>query len=161
MKKTCSVILAENYCSFNSTRGLFMKLPNVIRDFGIGNLLIGTDKQGELKILKYILHKKEELGAISITAVIASEKNIINWSEEQRDLFFDLVTRCDKELLLAPPIESLETFYKNLVMLDLADIVILVGSDPNLEYIMKKNDKHFLRFDSYKQCLIPDISLAH
>lgn len=161
MKKTCSVIVAENYRCPKNSLGLYKKLKTIIQDFGLKNILAGTDGVIELKVLDFLLEERGLNPELTVTAVVSSEKTLVKWDEEQRVKFFDLIVNCDRELLLAPPIESLSQFYKHLVMVEVADIVILLGADPALEFIIKKNRKKLMRFDPKSQRFIPDIKLIH
>lgn len=161
MKKTCSVIVAEDYCCPKDSLTLYKKLETIIQDFGLKNILAGTDMTAELRILEFLLKERRLNPEITVTAVVSSEESLVKWDEEQRMQFFDLIVNCDRELLLAPPMESLSAFYKHLVMVEVADIIILLGADPALEFIIKKNRKKLMRFDPNSQRFIPDINLVH
>lgn len=160
MKKICSIIVADNYQD-EINPIFFSQLSSVIESFGITDFFIGTDRGVELNILSYLVKKKESFVNLNITAVIASERSLINWDESQRDYFFNLITHCDKELLLVPPIEALTFLHKELVMIDIADLVILAGIDNDLFHILKKKGKRLLRYSFEKESFIPSLSVVN
>ncbi|MDO4542683.1 MAG: hypothetical protein Q4C00_07665, partial [Bacillota bacterium] len=150
MIKNCSVIVSNNYFSEKNILNLYSDLQGIINDFSIPHIILGTDGETELKLLDLFIEDKREYNDIEITAVVTSENNLVEWSEKQRIRFFELIVNCDRELLLSPPLEALSIFYKHLIMVDIADLVLLIGDDPTLELIIKKNGKKLLRFDVLK-----------
>ncbi len=160
MKKTCSIIVADNYQG-RINPIFFSQLSSVIESFGISDFFIGTDKLIELSILSYLVREKEKFANLNITAVIASERSLVNWDESQRDCFFTLITHCDRELLLVPPIEALTFLHKELVMIDVADLIILAGVDNELTHILKKKGKRLLRYSFEEESFIPSLSVVN
>ncbi|MEG1478130.1 MAG: hypothetical protein RSC20_01255 [Clostridiales bacterium] len=160
MSKVCCIIPAEEDVSDGvSNDEIFRVIARITHDFGIDSFIIGTNLGMEQNILEYLIFSRNTAKKFTITGVIGAEEAATIWSETQRNRFFSLVACCDYELLLHPMHSDLAEFYKNLVIVDLADLIFIIGKDENLEYWVKKRNKKLLKFDLEDKVLVPNITL--
>jgi uncharacterized phage-like protein YoqJ len=55
---------------------------------------------GDMYFGELVLEFKEDHPDVTLEAVFPCEEQAINWSEDDRDRYYDLAAKCDKETLL-------------------------------------------------------------
>jgi uncharacterized phage-like protein YoqJ len=128
-------------------------------DFGIRKILCGVGRGTELTALNLILDQRQLYPTLKVDGVFTHEEEASNWKEKEREKLYRAIARCDEELILRPIYGSEMRFQRNIVMMDLANIVLLIGNDTETEYWAGRLLKPLIKLDPTKELMIPDIKL--
>ncbi|HMM05614.1 MAG TPA: SLOG family protein [Clostridiales bacterium] len=128
-------------------------------DFGIRKILCGVGRGTELEALNLILDRRQLYPAMKIDGVFTHEEEANHWRENEREMLYRVIARCDEELILKPVYGSEMRFQRNIVMMDIADLVLLIGDDTETEYWANRMMKPLLKLDPAKERMIPEIRL--
>lgn len=88
----------------------------------ISGMAIGVD----MYAAEIVLGLKSKYPGITLEAAIPCESQAEKWSEEHRDRYFDIISRCDKETLLQTRYTPDCMDKRNRYMVDHADVLIAV-----------------------------------
>lgn len=128
-------------------------------DFGIRKIMCGVSHGTELTALNLMLETRVSFPDLRIDGVFTHEEEANNWDESDRETLYKVIARCDEELILKPVFGNEMRFQRNIVMMDIADLVLLLGSDEETEYWANKMMKPLLRLNLEEQRMIPEIKL--
>lgn len=128
-------------------------------DFGIRKMLCGVARGTELTALNLVLDQRQLYPAMKIDGVFTHEEEASHWRESDREMLYRVIARCDEELILKPVYGSEMRFQRNIVMMDIADLVFLIGDDAETEYWANRMMKPLLKLDPAGERMIPDIRL--
>lgn len=128
-------------------------------DYGIRRFLCGVHRGTELFTLSEILKEKKSFPKLKVGSVFIHEEEASEWKEEERELLFHTVSLCDDELILKPVFGNEMRFQRNIVMMDLANMIWLLGRDREIEFWASKMMKPLLKMDKEGKQIIPPLSL--
>lgn len=92
-----------------------------------------------------VLNLKTHYPDITLECAIPSENQAAKWNERDRDVYYDLISKCDKETLLQQKYSSDCMQKRNKYMVDNSDYVIAAwngkpsGTGNTVKYAMKNN----------------------
>ncbi len=92
-----------------------------------------------------VLNLKAQYPGITLECAIPCETQAVKWNERDRDIYYDLIAKCDKETLLQQNYTSDCMQKRNEYMVDNSDYVIAVwngkpsGTGNTVKYAKKKN----------------------
>ena len=92
-----------------------------------------------------VLNLKTQYPGITLECAIPCETQAVKWNERDRDIYYDLLAKCDKETLLQQNYTSDCMQKRNEYMVDNSDYVIAVwngkpsGTENTVKYAKKKN----------------------
>lgn len=92
-----------------------------------------------------VLNLKAQYPGITLECAIPCETQAVKWNERDRDIYYDLLAKCDKETLLQQNYTSDCMQKRNEYMVDNSDYVIAVwngkpsGTGNTVKYAKKKN----------------------
>jgi uncharacterized phage-like protein YoqJ len=76
------------------------QIVNMIETFKVTNFISGIELGVEQYAAELVITLKAKYPHITLECAIPSEEQAINWSEPQRDRYFTIIERCDREVLL-------------------------------------------------------------
>ena len=97
-----------------------------------------------------VLNLKSQYPGITLECAIPCETQATKWNERDRDVYYDLISKCNKETLLQQKYSSDCMQKRNEYMVDNSDYVIAVwngkpsGTGNTVKYAKKKNKKVLL-----------------
>ena len=157
--RVCAMIAGKG-CSDQIPKSLLdRQIPVLYHDFGVRKILSGVHRGAELITLDRILKNRCSFPELKIDGVFTHEEEANLWDEDEREQLYRMISQCDEELILKPVYGNEMRFQRNIVMMDLADIVLLLGRDREIEFWAAKLMKPILKLDADKNCMIPDIRL--
>ena len=157
--KVCAMIAGKK-CSDRIPHGLLdRQIPVLYHDFGVRKILSGVHRGAELISLDRILQTRGSFPELKVDGVFTHEEEANFWDETEREQLYRMISQCDEELILKPVYGNEMRFQRNIVMMDLADIVLLLGRDREIEFWAAKLMKPLWILDTEKNCMIPDIRL--
>ena len=119
----------------------------------------GVHRGDELNCLDQLLKIRPIYPNLKICAVFIHEEEARMWDEKDRELLFRAVSGCDEEWILHPFGGSEMRFQRNILMMNAADLVLLLKEDEEIEFWASKMRKPILKISGYPLQLIPDIHL--
>lgn len=157
--RVCAMIAGKG-CG-EGTVNLLLKrqLPVLYHDFGVRKIISGVHRGTELSSLNLILKNREKFPGLKVDGVFTHEEEANLWDEVERELLYRMISQCDEELILRPVYGNEMRFQRNIVMMDLADLVLLLGRDREIEFWAAKMMKPILKMDTEQKCFIPDVHL--
>ena len=157
--RVCAMIAGKG-CGNETVHGLLeQQLPVLYHDFGVRKIISGVHRGTELSSLNWILKNRKGFPGLKVDGVFTHEEEANLWDEDEREQLYRMISQCDEELILKPVYGNEMRFQRNIVMMDLADIVLLLGRDREIEFWAAKLMKPLLKLDADKNCMIPDIRL--
>ncbi len=156
--KSCCMIAGESDAEEHRMSSLNHILDRLITDFGIDCFFVGMERGAEQFCAETLLEKKKNHN-IDVHCVLTHEEQSSFWQESDRNRFFSIMERCDKELLLHPMAQGLARFYRDMVMMDICDFVFLLGKNQELCHWARRHDRPVLIFDTEHGKLYPDLRL--
>lgn len=157
--KICAMIAGSGNGNVTSPWILKRQLPVLYHDFGVRKIISGVHRGAELSSLKFVLRDREKFPGLKVDGVFIHEEEANLWSESEREMLYQMVSQCDEELILRPVYGNEMRFQRNIVMMDLADLVLLLGRDREIEFWASKMMKPILKMDITQGCFIPDVRL--
>ncbi len=107
-QKTCCIIshafpeICEKEVKKEYTLSVYEKLKKeilrLINSEKVNFLYFGMEAGAELLAAKYITDKKDETG-VFVTCVMPYEEQAAQMEEEQRDIYYSVFEKCDKEII--------------------------------------------------------------
>ena len=113
----------------------------------------------ELESLSCLVAKKHRYPKLEIEGVFTHEEEASSWLEEERETLYRIISQCSREVILRPVYGSEMRFQRNIMMMDLADVILLLGRDRETEFWAAKMKKPMIRLDMKNRKLIPEIRL--
>lgn len=157
--RTCAMIAGNNR-NLQLLEDFFTKRVALLYyDFGIRKILCGVGRGTELTALNLILDQRQLYPTMKIDGVFTHEEEASQWQESEREMLYHVIARCDEELILKPVYGSEMRFQRNIVMMDIANLVLLIGDDTETEYWANRMMKPLLKIDPAEERMIPDIKL--
>lgn len=157
--KTCAMIAGKNDTYAIDTDLFVEQIPILYYDFGVRKILSGVHKGKELSALDCLLKQKNIFPHLKVHGVFTHEEEANLWDENDREKLYGAIRHCDEEWILKPVYGNEMCFQRNIVMMDSADLVFLLGKDTEIEFWASKLKKPMLRLDISKRSLIPAIRL--
>lgn len=90
-------IAGDNRCANGLKRTMGEQLENMVRSFHVTRFLSGVDLGTEQYACEMILDLKKEYSRVRLECVIPYELQAAHWTERQRDRYYSIIERCDKE----------------------------------------------------------------
>lgn len=157
--RTCAMIAGDHLTKQFFEDFFTKQVALLYYDFGIRKILCGVSHGTELTALNLMLEQRENFHDLKIDGVFTHEEEANNWDETDREMLYRAIARCDEELILKPVYGSEMRFQRNIVMMDIADLVLLIGFDQETEYWAGKMMKPLLKLDLEHKRMIPEIKL--
>lgn len=123
----------ENYIKLK--KSIINVLEDLIKE-GFYNYLCGFDRGCDLLFAQCIIELKSKYHNITLRSVLPFEEQASTWSEIDRELYFSLLSQCDKEIIIRPHYERECYEIRDRFMVEKSDIVIAVY-DGKLSLTMK------------------------
>lgn len=89
----------ENVLTNEIKEKITQQIDYLIEKENISFFYTGMESGADLFYADYVLSKKEEFG-LKLCCVIPYEEQALNFSEEERDLYFSVAQRSDEEIML-------------------------------------------------------------
>lgn len=122
----------------------------LIEKGGVTHFVSGVALGVDTYAAKIVLNLKTRYPDITLECAIPCENQAEKWNERDRDVYYDLISKCDKETLLQQKYSSDCMKKRNEYMVDNSDYVIAVwngkpsGTGNTVKYAMKNNKKVLL-----------------
>ena len=106
----------------------------------ISGMAIGID----MYAAEIVLDLKKSYSGITLESAIPCENQAEKWTEEQRDRYFDIAAKCDKETLIQHHYTADCMHKRNRYMVDQADFIIAVwdgrpsGTGKTVQYAQRQ-----------------------
>ena len=113
-------------------------------DAGMRHFLCGMARGADFYFCEAVLKLREARPGVTLEAVIPWEEQAARWGERDRDRYFDLVRRCDRETMIQRHYDRGCALRRNRYMVDHASRVIAVydgmmgGTMYTLTYAMRR-----------------------
>lgn len=130
------------------------KLLELIRELiekeGVTHFISGVALGVDTYAAEIVLSLKAQYPYITLECAIPCETQAIKWNERDRDIYYDILSKCDKETLLQQKYTADCMQRRNEYMVDNSDFVIAVwngkpsGTGNTVKYAKKKNKVVFL-----------------
>lgn len=157
--KTCAMIAGNADKNDMITHLFFGQLDIFYRDYGVRRLISGVHRGVELNFLSRLIFEKHRYPKLNIEGVFTHEEEASSWLEEEREILYRIISQCSGEMILRPIYGSEMRFQRNIMMMDIADVVLLLGRDRETEFWAAKMKKPVVVLDLKEQKLIPEIRL--
>jgi uncharacterized phage-like protein YoqJ len=93
---------------------------------GYSNYLCNFDKGADLYFAESLFEMKLIYPTLSLESIIPYENQASGWPERERERYYDLLAKCDKEILLYTQYQRGCLLESNKIMIDNSDILITV-----------------------------------
>lgn len=103
-------------------------IEKLIQDNHVTHFISGMALGVDQICAELVLELKKQYPNITIECAIPCEEQAVNWTEKQRDRYFEIAERCDKETLLQHHYDKDCMLKRNRYMVDSSDIVLAVWS---------------------------------
>lgn len=117
----------------------------LIEKEGVTHFISGVALGVDTYAANIVLNLKAQYPGVTLECAIPCETQAVKWNERDRDVYYDLVSKCDKETLLQQIYSSDCMQKRNEYMVDNSDYVIAVwngkpsGTENTVKYAKKKN----------------------
>lgn len=136
----------ENSIQCDELKGRLEELiKNLIEKEGVTHFISGVALGVDTYAANIVLNLKAQYPGITLECAIPCETQAVKWNERDRDIYYDLIAKCDKETLLQQNYTSDCMQKRNEYMVDNSDYVIAVwngkpsGTGNTVKYAKKKN----------------------
>lgn len=136
----------ENSIQCDELKGRLEELiKNLIEKESVTHLISGVALGVDTYAANIVLNLKAQYPGITLKCAIPCETQAVKWNERDRDIYYDLLAKCDKETLLQQNYTSDCMQKRNEYMVNNSDYVIAVwngkpsGTRNTVEYAKKKN----------------------
>lgn len=137
---------------FNETDERCVALKKIIREHiiklieneGVTHFISGMAIGIDMFAAEIVLGLKASYPGITLESAIPCESQADKWTEEQRDRYFDIASKCDKETLLQTRYTPDCMHKRNRYMVDQADYIIAVwdgrpsGTGKTVQYAQRQ-----------------------
>ena len=137
---------AENSIQCDELKGRLEELiKNLIEKESVTHLISGVALGADTYAANIVLNLKAQYPGITLKCAIPCETQAVKFNERDRDIYYDLLAKCDKETLLQQNYTSDCMQKRNEYMVDNSDYVIAVwngkpsGTGNTVKYAKKKN----------------------
>lgn len=138
----------ENSIQCDELKGRLEELiKNLIEKEGVTHFISGVALGVDTYAANIVLNLKAQYLGITLECAIPCETQAVKWNERDRDIYCDLLAKCDKETLLQQNYTSDCMQKRNEYMVDNSDCVIAVwngksnGTGNTVKYAMRNNKK--------------------
>jgi len=119
----------------------------MLADVGVHTFYTGMALGADQWAAEIVLELKKERAGIRLTAVRPCETQADGWSEEQRERYFDILARCDEEIIISKTYTNSCMFERDRRMVDSAAYLLAVydgGSKGGTAYTVNyaRKNKH-------------------
>lgn len=120
-------------------------IKNLIEKEGATHFISGVALGVDTYAANIVLNLKSQYTGITLECAIPCENQAEKWNERDRDVYYDLISKCDKETLLQQKYSSNCMQKRNEYMVDNSDYVIAVwngkpsGTGNTVKYARKNN----------------------
>lgn len=127
-------------------------IEKVITEQGVTHFISGMALGVDTFAAEAVLHLKEKYPEITLECAIPCETQAVKWNEQQRDRYFGIVERCDKETMLQTHYTPDCMEKRNRYMVNACDVVIAVwdgrpsGTGKTVQYA-KEQGKEIIVID--------------
>lgn len=117
----------ENSIQCDELKGKLEELiKNLIEKEGVTHFISGVALGVDTYAANIVLNLKAQYPGITLECAIPCETQAVKWNERDRDIYYDLLAKCDKETLLQQNYTSARMQKRNEYMVDNSDYVIAV-----------------------------------
>ena len=172
MKKSCCLIcqraekfpwgLYENSRECEKLKDLlYMQTEKLIRDFGITHFISGMERGAETYAAEIVLQLKKAY-SVTLECAIPWEEQAVNWTVIDRDRYFDIIFKSDKETMLQYRFTDDCYQRRNRYMVDQSKHVLAVwdgvkvGISGTIQYARGKR-RHICIIDPFRLTATPNI----
>jgi len=117
---------------------------NLIENEGVTHFISGMAIGVDMYAAEIVLSLKSSYPDITLESAIPCETQAAKWTEEQRDRYYEIASKCDKETMLQRPYTPDCMHKRNRYMVDQADFVIAVwdgrpsGTGKTVQYVQRQ-----------------------
>jgi uncharacterized phage-like protein YoqJ len=121
------------------------EIERQITENGVTHFITGMALGIDLIAAELVLELKKQYPNITLESAIPCENQAIKWSDAQRERYYDVAAKCDKETMLQKPYTKDCFQRRNQYMVDSSDFVIAVwngnpsGTGQTVRYAQSKN----------------------
>lgn len=140
------MVYGENSIQYDEQKGRLEELiKNLIEKESVTQSIFAVALGVETYAANIVLNLKAQYPGITLECAIPRETQAVKWNERDRDIYYDLLAKCDKETLLQQNYTSDCMQKRNEYMVDNSDYVIAVwngkpsGTGNTVKYAKKKN----------------------
>ena len=119
-------------------------IGSLIKDYRVNYFISGVELGFEQSAVEIVLELKEEYSQLTIEAVLPYESLSIEWNKIQRDKYYSIMQKIDKETLMQYQYTKDCIRKKNIYIINKSDFIIILCKN-----ICKIND--FIRYAKYKK----------
>lgn len=143
----------ENECCINLKKTLREQIINLIENEGVTHFISGMAIGVDMYAAEIVLDLKARYPNITLESAIPCETQAVKWSMAQRERYYDIAARCDKETMLQSRYSPDCMDKRNRYMVDHADFIIAVwdgrpsGTGKTVTYARGRNGKSIIVID--------------
>ena len=116
----------EDECCINLKKTLREQIINLIENEGVTHFISGMAIGVDMYAAEIVLDLKARYPNITLESAIPCETQAVKWSMAQRERYYDIAARCDKETMLQSRYSPDCMDKRNRYMVDHADVLIAV-----------------------------------
>lgn len=116
----------EDECCINLKKTLREQIINLIENEGVTHFISGMAIGVDMYAAEIVLDLKARYPNITLESAIPCETQAVKWSMAQRERYYDIAARCDKETMLQSRYSPDCMDKRNRYMVDHADYIIAV-----------------------------------
>ncbi|UEB79357.1 DUF1273 domain-containing protein [Clostridium sp. M62/1] len=116
----------EDECCINLKKTLREQIINLIENEGVTHFISGMAIGVDMYAAEIVLDLKARYPNITLESAIPCETQAVKWSMAQRERYYDIAARCDKETMLQSRYSPDCMDKRNRYMADHADVLIAV-----------------------------------
>lgn len=124
---------------------LKQEIEKQIKDNGVTHFISGMALGVDTYVAEIILDLKKKYPAITLEAAIPCEEQAIKWGEKNRERYFSIIERCDKQTIISKSYTPDCMNKRNRYMVNCSDVIIAVwdgtpsGTGNTVKYAKEKN----------------------
>ena len=123
--KEKEVIKENNLRIFEKTKE---EIKNLAEKENVDSFIFGMEQGAELLIAEYVASNKEDLG-VSVTCVMPFEEQASQYCEEERDTYYSVFSKADKEIIYKKQREQGCKKDRDIFMMEQSDFIIVLNCD--------------------------------
>lgn len=120
------------------------EIIKLIEDEGVTHFISGMAIGVDMYAAEIVLGLKSSFNGIILESAIPCETQAAKWTEEQRNRYFEIAEKCDKETLIQHQYTADCMHKRNRYMVDQADVIIAVwdgrpsGTGKTVQYAQRQ-----------------------
>lgn len=120
------------------------EIINLIENKGVTHFITGMAIGVDMYAAEIVLGLKANYPGITLESAIPCENQAAKWTEEQRDRYYDIAAKCDKETMIQRQYTPDCMHKRNRYMVDQADYIIAVwdgrpsGTGKTVQYAQRQ-----------------------